>query len=75
MSERKFYRTVFQVEVLSETPILGHVDLEDIAYQGTEGEWSVDMETVETETVGSEQMAELLIAQGSDPGFFGIEEE
>jgi len=69
---KQFYRTVLQVEVLSEDPF-DITDLGAVNYAITDGDCSGQVEIVESETVTPNRMAELLTAQGSDPGFFGIE--
>lgn len=63
-----YYRTIIQVEVLSESPY-GVTNLEDIAYDIDQGGCSGVVKIVSSEEVSKEQMAELLIAQGSDPEF------
>jgi hypothetical protein len=75
-SQRKFYRSVVTVEILSETPIPNDISLDDIYYEITEGDWSgvCDLETLNEEIDGP-TMAKLLLAQGSDPGFFQLTAE
>ena len=66
----KFYRTVVQVEILSDELVPDPADLDGINYQITEGGWSGLAETIVlNEEVSRERMAVLLIAQGSDPSF------
>jgi hypothetical protein len=68
-----YYRQVFEIEVLSDDePIDG--DLENIRYQITDGHCSGVIHETICETVTPERMAKLLIAQGSDPEFFGLNE-
>lgn len=69
-----FYRTVIQVEVLSEEP-LPDCGLDHIAYLITEGDYSGSATTVSEEQVDGPTMARLLRAQGSEPGFFWLTEE
>lgn len=72
----KFYRTVVQIEILSGEPVPDGIGIDDINYQITEGGWSGTAETVVSEEVTRERMAELLTAQGSDPEFLlGDEDE
>lgn len=73
-SKRKFYRTVFTVEVLSEEP-LPDMSLDEIAYEITEGGSSGDLTRSKSETVDAKKMAKLLMKQGSDPEFFQIDED
>lgn len=72
MTERKFYRTIIQVEVLSEKPLTGDENLEQIAHNIVEGDWSGQVDTVLREEVNGQDMANLLIGQASDPGFFRL---
>lgn len=66
------YKTIFKVEVLSEEP-LGEVTLADLHYQITEGHCSGVFTEESVTPLTPAQMAEALIAQGSDPEFFGLD--
>lgn len=71
-SKRKFYRTVLQVEILSEAPFAFET-LQDVAYQITDGPCSGDItEIAWNEVKTGPEMAELLQAQRSDPEFFQL---
>jgi|WetSurMetagenome_2_1015567.scaffolds.fasta_scaffold789096_1 hypothetical protein len=73
---RKFYRTVIQVEILSEEPYSMEKDLVSINYDINEGDCSGDVRAlVENQEVDGPQMARLLIAQNSDPEFFNLDSE
>lgn len=74
LSKRKFYRTVVQVEVLSEEPY-DFEDLEQVRYDITEGHCSGQVTTLPTEEVDGPAMAKLLRGQGSDPEFFELDEQ
>lgn len=74
MSNRKFYRTVYTVEVLSEEPV-GEMSLADLDYEITEGHSSGRFLSTENEEVDGKKMAELLKAQGTDPEFFQLNDE
>lgn len=65
---QKFYRTVITVEVLSDRPY-DPDSLEDVSYDILDGDCSGDWSVTEAQAVDSERMAELLVAQGSDPSF------
>jgi len=65
----KYYRTIIQVEVLSDKPLSEEMTLGEIDYQITEGECSGRVTTVSCDEVSPKEMAELLISQGSDPQF------
>lgn len=73
-SERKFYRTVVQYEILSEEPV-GEVSLADIFAQCTEGAWSGHFLETKQEGLDGPTMAKHLQAQGSDPEFFNLTED
>jgi hypothetical protein len=74
MTNRKFYRVVYQVEVLSETPY-DTVNLNDIACDIYDGPCGGNVKIVESQEVGGAVMAKLLQGQGSDPEFFGIDND
>lgn len=67
-----YYRTVLTIEVLGTRPFEGDVD--DLRDEITDGEYSGRTLNVDTQEVSAGQMAKLLIEQGSDPGFLGIDE-
>lgn len=69
------FKTVFKIEVLSEEQLADGIDLEQIAYQITDGPCS-GLVTIEScDEVSTVEMAQLLLAQGSDPGFFMLDED
>ncbi len=72
MTTRKFYRTVFQVEVLSESPI-GAVELDTLHHLITQGDCSGEVKTVSRKKMDGRQAAKALLKQGSDPGFFNLD--
>ena len=75
MTDRKFYKTVVKFTVLSEEPIPDGMSLENIAAQCMTGDWSMgDASQKETELNGK-QAARALEKQGSDPGFFQLDEK
>jgi hypothetical protein len=73
ISSRKFYRTVIEIEVLSEEPIPDAMELGTILAEGDNGGYSLtDRVKLENEEVDGPTMAKLLEAQASDPGFFNL---
>lgn len=68
-----FYRTVIKIEVLSEAPY-EFIDLENLIEDIADGPCSGSVSVETTETVDGPTMAQLLMAQGSDPGFFMLDE-
>ena len=70
--ERKFYRTVVEVEILSEDTY-DFEDLDILAYDVEDGDCSGQCAITAVERVSPQQMAELLTKQGSDPEFFGLD--
>jgi len=74
-SKRKFHKTVLTVTVLSEEPISPDIDLADVAHEIIEGDWSGDWGITEAQEVDAKTIAKLLREQGSDPEFFGINDE
>jgi hypothetical protein len=75
MTKRKFYRTVVQVEVLSEEPLIDPENLDTLMYEITDGGCSGSTKIVAQETIHGKYAADLLNNQGSDPGFFGLDAE
>jgi len=74
-SARKFYRTVIEVEVLSEEPF-EYDTLYQVHCSITEGHCSGTVTPkVKNEEVDGPAMAKLLIAQRSDPEFFGLTDD
>ena len=75
-SKREFYRTVIQVEILSEEPLNREMDLYEIANEITDGHSSGRVKTtVDNQVRSGKQMAKLLLEQGSDPEFFRLNED
>ncbi len=73
---RKFFRTVIKVTVLSEgVPTATGLDLGAISYAITDGDCSGDIEQVEVVELTPKEAAEALIAQHSDPSFFGLDDD
>ncbi len=73
--KRKFYRRVFHVEVLSEEPINPEMDIDEVLALCSDGPCSGDIKFDEETEVDGPEMAKLLIAQRSDPGFFNLTED
>ncbi|MGV8847001.1 hypothetical protein [Tessaracoccus sp.] len=62
-----FYRTVYRIEVLSNTP--APEGLEDVVQEITAGDMSGAFTKTSEEIVTPEQIRELLAAHGTDPTF------
>ena len=75
MTGRKFYKTVVQVEILSETPLNDNViDLDTIHYNITEGEWSGKVSLKSIHPLNGQEAANALRNQDSSPEFFRLTE-
>jgi hypothetical protein len=76
MTQKKLYKSVIQVEILSENPIPSWVTLSEIDETITEGDWSglSSWVTENVELVGK-AAADATIAQGSDTAFFNMDDE
>ena len=72
MTKRKFYKTVITVTVLSEEPFPDVVDLREVHYQITEGDYSGEANVTSREELNGLETANELLRQGSDPGFFRL---
>lgn len=73
---RRFYKTVITVTVLSEgAPVPDGAGLQDIDREITDGEWSGEVENDGGVELTAKQAAEALMAQGSDPLLFRLDDE
>jgi len=71
--KRKFFKTVIQIEILSEdAPVPDDMELADIAHEIVDGDWSGARTAVETKELTGAEAAKALIDQGSDPAFFNL---
>jgi hypothetical protein len=74
--KRKFYRTVIQIEILSEDEPFGDgKTLEEINDEITYGHCSGKITTETQEEMTAGRTALHLIAQGSDPAFFMLDKD
>lgn len=72
-SQRTFYRTILQVEVLSETPY-NETDLEQVAYDIRDGNQSGKVSILSAnEEMNGRTAAIMLKEQVSDPEFFQLD--
>jgi hypothetical protein len=76
MAKKKIYKSVLKVEILSEEPLNDCLNLSDIDWQITNGDWSgaQGWDSRNTELVGKEA-AEATMHQGSDPEFFQMDKD
>lgn len=72
MTSRKFYKTTYKVEILSEDPIPDDMDLTSTLFEATEGGYSGDVVREGTDEIDGKQAAEALLQQHSDPSFFRL---
>ena len=73
MSQRKFYKTIITVEVLSEDePLDSNLELDAVHHVITDGDCSGQVTWGDPVLLTPEQAAKALEAQGSDPGFFSL---
>lgn len=74
-STRKFYRTVFQIEVLSEEELPIDMCLRAVMSECEDGPYSGDVQKRVETIIDGRQAAKALQKQGSDPGFFGLTDQ
>lgn len=74
-TSRKFFKTTFTVEVLSETTPVNGLSLAEIAFEIDEGDCSGAVTEVEVVELSPKQAAKALINQGSDSEFFQLSED
>jgi hypothetical protein len=72
MTTRKFYKTTFTVEIVSEEPIPDDMDYADMMTESEEGEYSSRIIKDTRTKINGKQAANLLLKQASDPEFFGL---
>lgn len=72
--ERKFYKTVITVEVISDEPVT-HPDLALIARQIDSGDCSGRVSMGICQTLNGKECVEALRAQGTDTEFFMLDED
>jgi hypothetical protein len=75
ISTRTFYRTIVTVEVLSEEPLPPEIDLDDLAMEIMDGDYSGKVEWGRPEAIDGPTAARLLRAQGSAPEFFQLNDD
>ncbi len=75
MTDRKFYKTTYVVEVLHETTIPDDWDLITVLGEAQDGMYSGDVKSQETEQIDGATCARLLEGQRSDTGFFRLDAE
>jgi len=76
MSERKFYKTTIHVEIVSEEPFSDGEELQDIVRSCITGGNSFKWDFVRnSEPIDGQYAASMLMDQGSDPGFFQLDEQ
>jgi len=67
MTKRKFYKTTFELVVLSEEELADHVALD--------GDWVGNLHVGSVEVLNGKQAAQALMAARSEPGFFRLTED
>ena len=75
MTDRKFFKTVIKFTVLSEEPIPEGMNLENIANECMDGSWSMGNASHKETELNGKQAARALALQGSDPGFFSLNDK
>lgn len=75
MAKKKIYRTVIQIEVLSEDPIPGDMTLDQVEEECNTGSFSGVHDFIKiNEEIEGEEAAKAVRAQGSSPDFFQMDE-
>lgn len=77
MTNRKFYKTTFIIEILSEEPLRGNESLEDLSWLiSSEGGCSGELHSKPSKTLNGKEAAKELMKQSSEePEFFGIDKD
>jgi hypothetical protein len=71
---KSFYKTVYTFEVLSEEPLEGPFDLADLDRMTDEGDCVGRFTNTEQTELTAKEVAAALIAFGSEPGFFQLDD-
>jgi hypothetical protein len=74
-SQRKFYKLVLKVTILSETPFTGNESLQTHAEGMDQGDDAGTFEAIQNEIISPEQAVKELHEVGSEPGFFQLTED
>jgi hypothetical protein len=75
MAKKTIYRTVIEIEVLSEEPIPDGISLDDIEEECNTGSYSgVHDWKIRNEPLTGEAAADALSKQGTSTDFFGMDE-
>ena len=72
---RRFYKTIFKVEVLSEEAVPEDIDLDALYYEIDQGEYVGIVHKQSEVEVTPKQMARLLYAFGSEPNTFQLDDQ
>ena len=74
MTDRKFYKSVFTFEVLSEEPIPDDMSLTNMIHETIVGDYNGSMLAKDVNVeINSEEAAIRLVLSGSDAGFFRLD--
>ena len=74
-NKKKYYKTVIQIEILSEEPYEDGKSMDDIQYDITEGHCSGVLSMVEkNQELDGLEIVKALEAQGSDAEFFRLDQ-
>jgi hypothetical protein len=75
MSKRKFYRTTFELVVLSEDKPANDLALDVLAYECYDGEMIGALHNKSVEELDGKQAAQALLEYAPGPGFFQLTED
>ena len=73
-TKKKLYHKQFVVDVLSEEPIDDSMNLEQIHWEMTNGDFVGKIQTKKDAVVTGRKAAKMVMAAGSDPMFFQMNE-
>lgn len=75
MTSRKFYKTRYVIEVLSEEPIPEVMDISQVIAEATDGNFSLDVTHITKTELDGKQAARALWKQGSATEFFQLDKD
>jgi len=76
MAKKQIYKTIIQLEILSEECIPDGTGIETIVHEMFEGDYSGESDWKETNTpIVGKEATKAIIAQGSNPEFFNMDND
>lgn len=69
----KFFKTIIQVEILSEKPLSEEYNLQSLHEMTVSGECSGFYKQVSEQSISKQELIEECVKHQTDPSFFGVD--